>query len=109
RGNRRHAGADLDAVGEHRAGAALGEAAAEARSFELELVREHVEERRVRAGLDRPGSAVHFDLELVRHAHPPVDQMRSVVIRMKLGYRSRLIRTSSQAAESGLRFLSLCT
>src|SRR5262249_51266782 len=73
-----------DAVGEHRARAALGEAAAEARSFELELVREHVEERRVRARLDRPGFAVHFDLELVRHAHPPVDQMRSVLIRLQL-------------------------
>src|SRR5262249_60724924 len=36
------------------------------------------------ARLDRPGFAVHFDLELVRHAHPPVDQMRSVLIRLQL-------------------------
>src|SRR5262249_34557042 len=60
---------------------------AEARSFQLELVREHVKERRVRARRHRPGSAVHFDLEFVRHAHPPVvDQMRSVVI----GFAARL-------------------
>src|SRR5262249_61722003 len=81
-------------------GAALRQPAAEARSFQLELVGEHVEERRVRARLDRPGSAVHFDLDLVRHAHPPVDQMRSVAIRLQLAIRSYLMRTSSSAAKS---------
>src|SRR5436190_22883959 len=72
RGDRCDAGPDLYAVGEHRAGAALRESAAEARPLQLELVGEHVEERRISARLHRPSPSVHLDVDAVRHAHPPV-------------------------------------
>ena len=84
RRDRRHAGADLDAVGEHRAGAALREPAAEARSFELELVRQHVEQGRVRACASPASPAIHLDLEVVRHSRPPVSpHMRLVLIQFQ--------------------------
>src|SRR5262249_19136055 len=82
-GDRRDAGADLDAVGQHRAGAALRQPAAEAWSLEVQLVREHVEQRRVGAGLDRPRLAVDLDI----HASPPVSQLQRDLFRSTLTNR----------------------
>ena len=70
--HRRHAGADLDPVGEHRAGAALRQPAAELRPVQGKLVREHIKERRIGIGGDRPGAAVHFDAQLIRHRGAPI-------------------------------------
>ena len=50
--DRRHAGEHRLAVHQHGAGAALAEAAAEFRRVELEIVAQHVEQRRARIGID---------------------------------------------------------
>jgi hypothetical protein len=64
--DRHHAGAHGRAVDKHRAGAALGEPAAELRAIELEVIAQHIEQRRVRLGLDRAGCTVHLQAD--RHA-----------------------------------------
>ena len=53
------------AVGEHRAGAALLEPAAELGGAQSEVVAQHVEERRVGVRLDGHAAPVDVDLELV--------------------------------------------
>src|SRR5260370_3398519 len=45
----------------HRAGAALGEPAAEVRIVEAEIVAQRIEQRHVRIGIDRMGTAVHVE------------------------------------------------
>lgn len=56
--DRHHAGAHGRAVDEHRAGAALRTAATEFRAIELEIAAQHVEQRRIRLGLDRTGRPI---------------------------------------------------
>src|SRR4029079_12933675 len=70
-GNRSHAAPDLLAVQEHRASATLRQAATEARTMQVELVVQDVEERRVKARGHRMNETVHLDLQLARHSHPP--------------------------------------
>src|SRR5690606_29976289 len=69
--HRRHARAALDAVDEHRARAALREAAAEARALELEVVGERIEKRHVRLRADRVEPAVDADAEIAGHFATP--------------------------------------
>jgi len=62
RAYRRHAGASSRAVDQHRAGAALRQAAAVFGAIELEIVAQHVEQRRVRLGIDRARRPLTFRL-----------------------------------------------
>src|SRR5439155_5482871 len=55
--------------------AALRQPEAEARTAQLKLVGEHIEERRVRACAHRPLASVDVDLQLVRHGHPSMMQL----------------------------------
>jgi len=61
------------AVDVHRAGAALGEAAAEMRVVQSEVIAQRVEQRHVRIGVDRVVVPVHVELECLRHGRcfPP--------------------------------------
>src|SRR5205085_11882433 len=61
-GDRCDAGIDRLAVDHHDAGAALPEAAAELRAIELQVLAQHVEERRRAIGLDLAHLAVHIEL-----------------------------------------------
>ena len=71
RGHRRDAGAHRVTVDLHRAGAALTEAAAEARIVELELIAQGVEQRHVGiVDLDRARRAIDGECEL-DHGRPP--------------------------------------
>src|SRR3546814_3283082 len=59
RRQRRHAGANRGAVGDHRAGTALGQPAAELGPVQLRIVAQDVEQRRVRSGgIERPSRTV---------------------------------------------------
>src|SRR5260221_185536 len=69
RADRRHAGASSRAVDQHRAGAALRHAAAVFGAIELEIVAQHVEQRRVRLGIDRARRPV--DLQADGHCGSP--------------------------------------
>src|SRR4029079_12220299 len=93
---RRYAGADLDPVGQHRAGAALREPAAEARTFEPQLVHEHIEQRRIRALPQGYVTAVHFDLEIIRHGAASLSRHGAtlLVFAMARGYARRPAGTS---------------
>ena len=68
--DRQHAGARLLAVDQHRTGAALRQAAAELRARQLEVVAQHVEQRRVVGGLDLPRGSVHGQCD-GRHVGAP--------------------------------------
>ena len=63
RADRRDAGADGRPVDDHRAGAALAEAAAELRSAEREVVAEDIEQRRRRIDVDRVRLAIHGEAD----------------------------------------------
>ena len=65
--DRCHAGTDLLAVQQHRAGTALRETATEARPVQVQLVVQDVEERGVEARGHVVHETVHLDLELARH------------------------------------------
>src|SRR4051795_10692268 len=60
--DRRDAGEDRLAVGEHRAGAALAEAAAELGAVQAQILAQHVEERRRAVGLHLVHAAVYIEL-----------------------------------------------
>src|SRR5688572_4601123 len=70
--DRQYARALRLAVDEHGAGTALAQPAAEARPRELEIVTEHVKQRRT--GIDRDGArrAVHLEDESLRHGSLPL-------------------------------------
>ena len=76
-GERRHAGARRLAVEMHRAGAALGESAAEMRVVESEIVAQGIEQRHVGIGIDRVGRAVDVQREGFGHRRA-VSLMREV-------------------------------
>ena len=60
--DRRDAGEDRLAVGEHGAGAALPEPAAELGGIELEVLAQHIEERRRRIGVDLVRAPIDIEL-----------------------------------------------
>src|SRR5262249_18174052 len=68
----RHAGPDLLAVHQHRARAALGQPAAEARPAQVQLVVQDVQQRRVQARGHLVHETVHLDLQLARHSTLPL-------------------------------------
>jgi len=68
RADRRDAGTDRLAIDQHRASAALRQAAAEFGAVELEVVAQHVEQRRVRLSGNR--TAHPIDCQVGSHACP---------------------------------------
>src|SRR5438876_5546747 len=78
RAYRRDAGASGRAVDQHRAGAALRQAAAVFGAIELEIVAQHVEQRRVRLGIDRARRPV--DLQADGHCGSPRRWQRALRI-----------------------------
>src|SRR5262245_388673 len=69
RADRGDAGARCLAVDQHGAGAALRQSTAELGAVELEIVAQHVEQRRVGLGRDRAAHAVDFEID--RHTASP--------------------------------------
>src|SRR5207302_10272485 len=59
------------AVDDHRAGAALRDAAAEFGAVELEVVPQHIEQRRLRRRRELVGLAVDVDGNRIRHEIAP--------------------------------------
>ena len=105
----RDAGADLLAVVEHRARAALGEAAAEARPVQAQLVAQDVQQRRVRRRCHAVNASVHLDGEFVapsrlpptrRMPTPPVERAQMAESRSR-PTRWRQIDLAGQAPSHG--------
>src|SRR5262245_29874670 len=95
------AGADWPPVGQHRAGAALGKAAAELGAVELEIVAQNIEQRRVRLGRHRPAHAV--DVQADGHGRLPNDAaVRSAVLRQSTtaGVRPAKLKADRSLRES---------
>ena len=80
RADRRDAGAHRLAVDQHRAGAALRQPAAELGAVELEIVAQHVEQRRVGLGRNRAAHAVDFQADGHGWRLPNAGAWRAVVV-----------------------------
>ena len=65
--NRRDAGANRLAVDPNRSGAALGEAASEARIFQSEIVAQRIEQRHIRICFNRMRLAIDIQLDACGH------------------------------------------
>jgi len=68
------AGADGLAVEMDRCRRRIGQAAAEMRIVQSEIVAQRIEQRHVRIGIDRMGLAVHVELEFLVHAASPPEE-----------------------------------
>src|SRR2546428_6947387 len=112
RGVRERAGAHRLAVDVHRAGAALREAAAEARAVQTEIVPQGVEQRHLRiVNVDRALLAVQDERDRLRHEVllllSPVKQQ--MLLHLKLepgGFSAKLPVSFSRTAGGGAAQLS---
>src|SRR6185437_4961537 len=61
---------------QHRARTTLRQAAPEPGPVQMQLVVQHIQQRRIQARRHAVHKAVDLDLQLARHTHPPIDPGR---------------------------------